>query len=352
MGTKKRVLVVDDSPTVRQVLTQIINSSPYLEVVDTAADPYQAREKIKKYNPDVLTLDIEMPKMDGISFLKNLMRLRPMPVIMISTLTEKGSRASMDALEIGAFDCIQKPSNLGNDLEAYADLIVEKLNAAANANIRVLENTHLKSPNTSKRNKGIVCSPKPQAILAIGASTGGTEAIKEVLLSMPANCPPIVIAQHIPPVFSASYASRMDRICDINVHEASDGEVLAAGNAYIAPGHSHMVLVSQGNRYKIQLNQNPPVNRHRPSVDVLFDSVAAVAGKHAVACLLTGMGEDGSKGLLHLKESGAYTIVQDEASSVVWGMPGAASRLNAQEIILPLQKIGAKMIEASNKKAN
>lgn len=338
MVAKKRVLVVDDSPTVRQVLTQIINSSPSLEVVDTAADPYQAREKIKKYNPDVLTLDIEMPKMDGISFLKNLMRLRPMPVIMISTLTEKGSQASIDALEIGAFDCIQKPSNLGNDLEAYADLIIEKLNAAANANIQVLEETHFKSPNTDKRNKNIVCDPKLNAIFAVGASTGGTEAIKELLLTMPLNCPPIVIAQHIPPVFSASYAQRMDRICDINVHEATHNDVLKPGNAYIAPGSSHMVLAKHKFGYKVLLNEDPPVNRHRPSVDVLFDSVAEVAGKNAIACLLTGMGVDGAKGLLHIKETGAYTVVQDESTSVVWGMPGAAVRLDAHEIVLPLKK--------------
>jgi two-component system chemotaxis response regulator CheB len=346
---RKRVLVVDDSATVRQVLTEIINSSDDLEVIGTAMDPYQAREKIKKLNPDVLTLDVEMPKMDGISFLRNLMRLRPMPVLMISTLTEKGSQVTIDALELGAFDCIRKPDNLGAGLTEYSELIVEKLKAATSANVKVLESTHINSPNIQKRNKDIVCKPRPNALIAIGASTGGTEAIKEVLLTMPTNCPPIVATQHIPPVFSASYAQRMDRICDIRVYEATHGQKLEAGSAYIAPGHSHMEVEKRGSHYYATLNDKPPVNRHRPAVDVLFDSVAAVAGKSAVAVLLTGMGADGAQGMLHLKEAGAFTMIQDESTSVVWGMPGAAARLQAHEVELPLNKIGHKIIEKINK---
>ncbi|UZE94953.1 protein-glutamate methylesterase/protein-glutamine glutaminase [Alkalimarinus alittae] len=349
---KIKVLVVDDSELIRQMLRQIIDSADDMEVVGVAVDPYDAREKIKQLNPDVLTLDIEMPKMDGISFLRNLMKLRPMPVVMISTQTEKGAPATLEALELGAVDYLPKPKleqEIG--LKHYAHDVVEKVRAAATANIHPIErmkSTHANISLARKEAKPYAFSPG--CVIAVGASTGGTEAIKDVLLGMPTNCPPVVLAQHIPPVFSTTYAERLNRICGITVFEATAGMKLECGCAYLAPGDQHLTIIKRLNAYYTQLDQSEPVNRHRPSVDVLFDSVLDAAGAKAVGILLTGMGRDGSEALLKMKQLGCKTIAQDQESSIVWGMPGAAVAIGAAVDVLPLEKIFSKALSYCEKR--
>lgn len=340
-----KVLVVDDSPLIRRILTDILCEPDDMEVVGCAADPYQAREMIKQLQPDVLTLDVEMPKMDGISFLKNLMRLRPMPVVMISTLTQKGSPVTLEALEVGAVDFIAKPTvNLSEQFNQYAAVLQQKVRTAASARVR---------PCKASTNKviepSLMANFNVSAILAIGASTGGTEAIKEVLIRMPKNCPPIVITQHIPPVFSSSFALRMDRTCTINVKEAEHGDKLAPGWAFIAPGDKHLSVVKRGSHLICHLDESAAINRHRPAVDVLFNSLVNIHPKNTMAALLTGMGNDGAKGLLALKESGAYTIAQDELTSVVWGMPKAAIELGAANDVLPLEKVAEHLLKKAQK---
>jgi two-component system chemotaxis response regulator CheB len=344
-------------------LSEIINDTDDLEVVGTANDPIFARDKIKKLNPDVITLDVEMPRMDGISFLKNLMRLRPMPVVMISTLTEKGAKVTMDALSYGAVDYVAKPSvESGHGIEFCRDEILEKIRTAAAANVGALERTNVKESENAQRKSSTVESdtnksavdnirymPKEGHILTIGASTGGTEAIKEVLLGLPANCPATVLTQHIPATFSTSYAQRMNLLCKMTVHEASDGQKIEPGNVYIAPGDDHLTIKKKGSQFYCVLSKSDPVNRHRPSVDVLFKSVATEVGKNATGVLLTGMGADGAKELLTLKELGCHTIIQDQASSVVWGMPGAAFNLNAHCSMLPLHKIASKLLSETGR---
>jgi len=342
MAVPKRVLVVDDQAVIRKLLTDIINTSPLLTVVGEAADPLIARDEIKRLNPDVITLDIEMPRMDGLTFLKNLMRLRPMPVVMISTLTERGAPATLEALELGAVDYIAKPTqNLQANLSAYSDELIDKVVTAANAHVRQLKLEKTKNIQTAA-STGV--RYKSQHLFAIGASTGGTEAIKEVLLDMPEDCPPIVIAQHIPPVFSTSYAMRLDASCAMNVHEASHGQIIEPGNVYIAPGDDHLTVRKKGVMLVCALDQADPVNRHRPSVDVLFDSVAVVAQQNSTAAILTGMGKDGAEGLLNIRNAGGITIAQDEETSVVWGMPGAAVGIDAAGQVMPLQEIARKML--------
>ncbi|WP_394193432.1 chemotaxis response regulator protein-glutamate methylesterase [Pseudoalteromonas atlantica] len=340
-----KVLVVDDSPLIRRILTDILCEPDDMEVVGCAADPYQAREMIKQLQPDVLTLDVEMPKMDGISFLKNLMRLRPMPVVMISTLTQKGSPVTLEALEVGAVDFIAKPTvNLSEQFNQYAAVLQQKVRTAASARVR---------PCKASTNKviepSLMANFNVSAILAIGASTGGTEAIKEVLIRMPKNCPPIVITQHIPPVFSSSFALRMDRTCTINVKEAEHGDKLAPGWAFIAPGDKHLSVIKRGSHLICHLDESAAINRHRPAVDVLFNSLVNIHPKNTMAALLTGMGNDGAKGLLALKESGAYTIAQDELTSVVWGMPKAAIELGAANDVLPLEKVAEHLLKKAQK---
>ena len=340
-----KVLIVDDSPLIRGLLKEILEQADDIHVVGSAEDPYEAREQIKRLNPDVLTLDIEMPKMDGLSFLKNLMRLRPMPVVMISTLTQKGSPITLEALETGAVDFIAKPTaNVSQSLQRYAHLLHQKIRTAAGSRVRAFKEQNLEADSALS-----TLQFKANSVLAIGASTGGTEAIKEVLVRMPEQCPPIVITQHIPPVFSTSFAMRMDRTCKINVKEAEHGDKLRPGWAYIAPGDQHLSVVKQGSALYCQLDTSELVNRHRPAVDVLFNSLLVACPKATIAALLTGMGSDGAKGLLALKQAGAYTIAQDELSSVVWGMPKAAIELDAAHEIVRLDKITAQMLKQAVK---
>jgi two-component system chemotaxis response regulator CheB len=344
-ASKIRVLIVDDSASMRQLLTQILVEDPQIEVVGTAPDPYFAREKIISLNPDVLTLDVEMPRMDGVTFLEKIMTKRPMPVVMVSSLTEQGCDVTMRALELGAVDFFTKPTaNTLQGIAGAAEAIRDKVKAAARAHVRPYQaGTVRKTP--------IAASPVTASfrmthqILAIGASTGGTEAIKDVLCDLPSDAPGVVIVQHMPPGFTASFAKRLDTLSRLNVKEAEDGDRVLPGHALLAPGNFHMELVRNGAEYRVKLNQGPPVNRHRPSVDVLFDSVAAHAGKNAVAAILTGMGNDGARGLLNLRNAGARTVAQDEASCVVFGMPREAILLGGAEVVAPLSKIAGEMLK-------
>lgn len=340
-----KVLVIDDSPLIRSLLTEVLNEASDITVIGCAQDPYQAREMIKQLHPNVITLDVEMPKMDGISFLKNLMRLRPMPVVMISTLTKKGSPITLEALELGAVDFIAKPTaNIAEQFTKYAQLVQQKVRIAATARVRAT-----RTPQKSLQQLAVIKDFDSRSILAIGASTGGTEAIKEVLIRMPDNCPPIVVTQHIPPVFSTSFALRMDRSCTINVKEAEHGDKLAPGCAYIAPGDKHLRVIKKGTSLFCHLDETAAVNRHRPSVDTLFNSLVDICPQHTIAALLTGMGNDGAKGLLALKQHGAYTLAQDELTSVVWGMPKAAVELGAVVDIAPLEKVAQMLLQNSRK---
>ncbi|KPJ89730.1 MAG: chemotaxis protein [Gammaproteobacteria bacterium SG8_11] len=353
--TKIKVLIVDDSALVRQLLTEILNSAPGIEVVGTAHDPYMAREKIKQLNPDVLTLDVEMPKMDGITFLSNLMRLRPMPVVMVSSLTEQGADVTLQALELGAVDFVSKPkTDLAHTLNDYAEEIVEKVKIAATAKVRAIERRTVEPKHVEAKQPADAILSRAHAprhfkttdkIIAIGASTGGTEAIKEVLMELPPDTPGIVITQHIPEAFSKPFAHRMNGVSAMTVFEAKDGQQIVPGHVYIAPGNRHLLVARDGARYICRLNDGPPVNRHKPSVDVLFRSVAQNVGPNAVSVILTGMGDDGAKGMLEMKEEGAPTIAQDEASSVVWGMPGEAVRLGCVDKVLPLRKIAGEILK-------
>jgi len=345
-----RVLVVDDSAVVRQLLTEILSRDRDIEVVGSAADPLLAREKIKRLNPDVLTLDVEMPRMDGLAFLENLMRLRPMPVVMVSSLTERSADVTLQALALGAVDFVTKPKlGVADGLKGYADQIIAKVKAAAQA--RVQARTRPRAPPTG----GTSAAPPAMAtrfrttdrLIAIGASAGGTEAIRTVLEQMPADAPAIVLTQHIPAGFSRAFVERLDRHSAMLVREASDGEAILPGHAYLPPGGLHLRVIRDGARWRCRIDDGPPLNRHKPAVDVLFHSVARSAGGNAVAAILTGMGDDGARGLLALREAGAATLVQDEASSVVWGMPGAAAKLGAAQEILPLERIAPRLLELS-----
>ncbi|SFF44214.1 two-component system, chemotaxis family, response regulator CheB [Fontimonas thermophila] len=340
-----KVLIVDDSALVRSVLTEILSADPALEVVGAAADPLIARDKIKQLHPDVLTLDVEMPRMDGLTFLENLMRLHPMPVLMVSSLTAHGADVTLQALELGAVDFITKPAlDVRAGLQAYAELLRDKVKAVANARPRGSLGLAAPRPRSDAGAATVRHFNTTEKIIAIGASTGGTEAIKEVLMAMPPDAPAIVITQHIPAMFSGPFAARMDRASAMSVCEAQDGQQIVPGHVYIAPGDRHLRVTRSGARYVCRLSDAPPENRHRPSVDVMFQSVAENVGTNAVAALLTGMGEDGARGLLTLRQLGAHTCAQDEASSVVWGMPGAAVRMGAAEVVLPLHRIADQLL--------
>lgn len=346
---KIRVVVIDDSALMRHVLSEILNSDPNIEVVGVASDPFFAREKIKEVNPDVLTLDVEMPKMDGLQFLRNLMRLRPMPVVMVSSLTLKGADVTLEALELGAVDFVSKPEiDIAEKLKNYSEEIIEKVKVASTAKVSRLSDEALRRPE--KRN--VIKPPganlhfkTTDRILAIGASTGGTEAIREVLEKMPADTPGTVVVQHIPGMFSASFAKRLNDCSAMTVCEAEDGQRVLHGHVYIAPGDRHLTVKRDGARYycKLSSEEAEPVSGHKPSVDVLLHSVAEQIGHNAIGVILTGMGKDGAEGLKAMREAGAKTLVQDEPTSVVWGMPGAAHKLGAAEEVLPLQKVAPRI---------
>lgn len=336
---KIKVLIVDDSALIRSVMKEIIGSQPDMEVVGVAPDPLVARELIKQTNPDVLTLDVEMPKMDGLDFLEKLMRLRPMPVLMVSSLTERGSEITMRALELGAVDFVTKPKiSIQTGMREYTELIADKIRAAAKARIRPRT-----VPSAERTGGALPAIRNPltssEKLIIIGASTGGTEAIREFLMQMPSDCPGILIAQHMPEGFTSSFARRLDSLCKISVREAAGDERILPGHAYIAPGHSHLLLGRSGANYVTRIEQTEPVNRHRPSVDVLFRSAALSAGKNAVGVILTGMGKDGAAGMLEMKNAGSYNFAQDEASCVVFGMPREAIALGATHEVGPLQAL-------------
>jgi two-component system chemotaxis response regulator CheB len=347
-----KVLVVDDSALVRRLLSAMLMRAPDIQVVGTASDPYAAREKIKSLNPDVITLDVEMPRMDGITFLENLMRLRPMPVVMVSSLTQRGADVTLRALELGAIDYVAKPRlDIAGTLEDYENELIAKVRVAAQA--RVLPRSAKRARELDERNSTSAVVPALSArtmlrtterIIAIGASTGGTEAIREMLEEMPPDAPAIIISQHIPAAFSKPFADRMNRSSPMAVCEAQDGQQILPGHAYIAPGDRHILVERDGARYLCRLSSGPHVNRHRPSVDVMFRSVAQNVGPNGVGVLLTGMGDDGARGLKEMLDAGAATIAQDEASSVVWGMPGSAVKIGAAAHVLPLHQIAAQVL--------
>jgi two-component system chemotaxis response regulator CheB len=346
-----KVLIIDDSALVRALLTKILGADPALQVIGTAPDAFVAREKIKALNPDVLTLDVEMPRMDGLQFLRNLMRLRPMPVVMCSSLTERGADVTLAALELGAIDFVTKPKvDVAHALEAYAAELISKVKVAAVARVRPL------FPRPAPANQaGTPLRPAPELrfrttdqIVAMGASTGGTEAIRLVLERLPPDAPGIVITQHIPRAFSAPFAARLNACSQLSVQEAQDGALILPGHAYIAPGDRHLTVEVDGARYRCRLREDAPVNRHRPSVDVLFRSVAEQVGQNAVGVILTGMGADGARGLKEMRDKGALTIAQDEKSSVVWGMPGASVALGAVDRVLPIEQIAEGLMGLSD----
>lgn len=339
-AAKIKVLCVDDSALIRDLLTEIINSQPDMEVVAVAPDPIAARDLIKQHNPDVLTLDVEMPRMDGLDFLERLMRLRPMPVLMVSSLTQSGSEITLRALELGALDFVAKPSlGIRSGMMEYATEITDKLRAAARSRPR--QARHKNAPPPTQLKAPMVSSEK---LIIIGASTGGTEAIRSVLEPLPANAPAILITQHMPGGFTRSFAERLDRLCRISVKEATDGERVLPGHAYIAPGDQHLELVRSGANYVVRLNDGPPVNRHRPSVDVLFHSASKQAGKNAIGVILTGMGKDGAVGLLEMREAGAATIAQNEESCVVFGMPREAIAVGGAVEVVALDDIPSRLM--------
>lgn len=341
---KIRVLCVDDSALVRSLMMEIINSHPDMEVVATAPDPLVARELIKQHNPDVLTLDVEMPRMDGLDFLDRLMRLRPMPVVMVSSLTERGSEVTLRALELGAVDFVTKPKlGLRDGLVEYSDLIADKIRAAALSRPRQAVRGVERRPMLTARPFSTT-----EKLVMIGASTGGTEAIRQVLEPLPPNSPAIMITQHMPAGFTKSFVQRLDSLCAVNVHEAQDGQRVMPGNVYLAPGGvAHMKLARSGANYIVQLDPSEPVNRHRPSVDVLFHSAAEVAGRNAIGVLLTGMGKDGAQGMLAMKQAGAVTLAQDEASCVVFGMPREALHIGAADEAVPLSEISERILASA-----
>lgn len=341
---KIRVLTVDDSALMRQVLATLLAKDPGIEVIGSAPDPYIAREKIKALNPDVLTLDVEMPKMDGVTFLEKLMRGHPMPVVMVSSLTEAGCQTTLRALELGAVDFITKPKiDLREGMEEVAQELIAKIKAAAVAQVRRQGGEGEQKPRAAQLGSSAMIKTT-DTIIAIGSSTGGTEAVKDVLLSLPPNTPPILITQHMPERFTKTWADRMNSLCRISVKEAEHGDSVLPGHALVAPGGYHMALVRSGARYTVQINQDPPVNRHRPSVDVLFASVARYAGANAVGVILTGMGNDGAKEMLTMKQAGAFTIAQDEASCVVFGMPKEAIKAGAVDKVMPLDDIAGAIL--------
>ncbi len=342
---KIKVLIIDDSALVRNTLSSIYNSDKEIEVIGTASDPYVAVELIRREVPDVISLDVEMPRMDGITFLSKLMSQHPIPVVILSTLTEKSAENAILAMEYGAVEVVAKP-RLGTrqQLENVKAQLCEKIKAASKAHVRRrgVASIAQKTPIRTAHLSPIQTTEK---VIAVGASTGGTEAIRILLSGMPLDCPGLIITQHMPEVFTTQFAKRLDEICPINVREAKHGDTVLRGTALIAPGNKHMCLKRSGARYYVELNDQPHVNNHRPSIDVLFNSVAQYAGKNSIGVLLTGMGADGARGMGRMKDMGAFTVAQDEASCVVYGMPKEAVKLGAASTSLPLDKISNYIIQ-------
>lgn len=346
--SKIRVLIVDDSALMRQVLAAVLSEDSEIEVIGTAPDPYIAREKIKALRPDVLTLDVEMPRMDGLTFLEKLMAGHPMPVVMVSSLTETGCATTLRALELGAVDFFTKPTiDQRQGIEEQAQDLIEKVKAAAHAKVGQRREPGKAVAVSAFKAASSAMLKTTDSVIAIGASTGGTEALRELLQALPPNSPPILITQHMPEKFTKQFANRLNSLCRIAVKEAEHGDAVLPGHALIAPGNFHMTLSRSGARYCVRLNQDPPVNRHRPSVDVMFHSVAKYAGSNSIGVLLTGMGADGAKGLLAMKEAGAVTLAQDEASCVVFGMPKEAIKLGAVDRVVPLRDLAVAMLQTN-----
>ena len=346
-----RVLVVDDSALIRNVLRAIINEQADMQVVGSAPDALVAAELVRTLNPDVITLDVEMPKVDGLTFLQQLMEDAPRPVLMVSSHTETGSDITFRALEIGAVDFITKPKLNANDGQNYGDMIADKIRAAASArlNVRAPKRAPEVSAETARRKASVKGTPADTPdIVVMGASTGGTEAVRAILESIPAGGPPVLVVQHIPENFTRLFAERLDGYCEITVKQAEDGEPILPGHAYIAPGDAHLSIRSAGaKRYCVELLQTDPMNLHRPSIEVLFRSAAKCAGSGAIGVILSGMGKDGPTGLLELKRGGARTLAQDEQTSVVFGMARDAIGLGAVDEVLPLDRIGARLLDLS-----
>jgi two-component system, chemotaxis family, protein-glutamate methylesterase/glutaminase len=348
MAKKMRVLIVDDSAVVRQTLTQILQSDPMLEVMGTASDPFQAAEKMKNEIPDVITLDVEMPRMDGLAFLRRIMSQHPMPVVVISSLTDAGTETAMKALEYGAVEVLTKPRIDSNETWEESKIkICDVVKAAALSRVRrrsaviAAVPPKLSADAVIKQSTATSMIQTTEKVVAVGASTGGTEALLQFLQALPVDCPGILIVQHMPEQFTKSFANRLDSLCQIRVKEAENGDAVLRGRALIAPGNKHMLLKRSGARYYVEVVDGPLVNRHRPSVDVLFRSTARFAGRNSIGVIMTGMGNDGAQGLLEMKQAGAKTIAQDERSCVVFGMPKEAIKLNAADKVLSLDQIAA-----------
>ncbi len=345
---KHKVLIVDDSAVVRKVLFELLSSDPEIEVVDTAVDPYDARDKIKEHRPDVLTLDIEMPKMDGITFLRNLMKLNPMPVVMLSTLTHKGADATLQALELGAVDFMPKPTMSQSDsaLNMFQDELRQKVKMASASAKKIKfmrpAGEHVAKPTLTAP---VAVNGSGVEVIAIGASTGGTEALRDVLEVLPANLPPIVVTQHIPASFSERFANRLNTQCALTVKQAEEGDILKPGHVYIAPGSHHLRVKKQANILSAVLDDREPVNRHKPSVEVMFDSLTDAGIVKAVSIMLTGMGDDGAVAMKRLNDHGYHTIAQDEQTSLVWGMPGMAVKHGGVQEVLALNKISERLVQ-------
>jgi two-component system, chemotaxis family, protein-glutamate methylesterase/glutaminase len=347
---KTKVLIVDDSALIRQVLSHILMQDPSLTVVGTAADPYAAWDKIKSLQPDVLTLDVEMPRMDGLAFLEKLMRLHPMPVVMVSSLTENGCETTLRALELGAIDFVTKPTlDIKDGTTALASEIIAKVKTAAMARVKgrrgVTSVSHPQAAEPAPMPERRTLVRSTEQVIVVGASTGGTEALRLFLSALPAEAPGMVIVQHMPEHFTRAFAQRLDGVCRIRVTEACNGDRIFPGHALVAPGNFHIEVVRGGANYLVQLNMTAPVNHHRPSVDVLFHSCARALGSNAIGVIMTGMGSDGAKGLLAMRQAGARTVAQDEASCIVFGMPKEAIAAGAVDEIVPLSKMSVAVMQ-------
>ena len=351
---KVRVLVVDDSASVRQTMVDVLSADPGIEVIGVAPDPFVAARRIAEDVPDVITLDVEMPRMDGITFLRKIMAQRPIPVVMCSSLTEAGSETLMQALEAGAVDVILKPRIAAADhLAEVGDRIRDVVKAAARARVggrkpaarRLDPGTKLTADAVLPPPSGAAMARTTEMVVCLGASTGGTEALREVLQALPANAPGVVVVQHMPAGFTAAFAKRLNSLCEVEVKEAQHGDPVLRGHVLIAPGDKHMLLERQGARYQVAIKDGPPVSRHRPSVDVLFRSAARAAGRNAMGVIMTGMGDDGARGLLEMKDAGAHTVAQDEATSVVFGMPREAIAKGAAQKVVPLDAIARDIMQ-------